>query len=222
MHKNYFLDVITRKPELFAAIMRFNGIAAGSEDQGIPGTVRECCADLPSGCLEELWGYAPSRQHLQRLGQPAEQFWDFSEESRCLALLDSETLDKLTVMYGACLHAPEIARTVRGTEVKRLRQALGEQIYLYALQRGQYQVPTGRELFVGRHLDMPLEERIARHGREALEIIAADWPEHLRERIFGAAAPDLSFAGGRQQGIWFDMKKILLREVAPAWAPYFG
>lgn len=221
MHKKYFLDIIGEKPALFAAMLRFNGITP--PDAPLPDALAGLGGELPAACLEEMWRYAPARKHLQSLApDPAETFWDFSEESRCLALLEPEVLGELVLFSGAGLHAPEIARTIMGKDIARLREALGERAHAYALQRGQYRVPAGRDAFAKRDPELPLAERVIAHGKEALGIIVSDWPEFPRNRIQAAPPAGMSVSAELRRGIWFDMKTILIKEVAPAWAPCFA
>ena len=217
MHKNFFIDIITRKPALFAAILRFNGLDIPDKVDNL----REVCPNLPQGTLEGLLHNARSRRHLCALAQRREPFWNFAEESHCLALLTPETIADLARFYGAGLHAQDVARTVLGQEVAALRQAMGEDAYAYAMQRGQYQALSGGEMFAARHKDFPLAERIGLHGREALGLITATWPQPLQKCAPMAALSDLSASPNVLSGLWFDMKKILLKEVAPTWAPCF-
>jgi hypothetical protein len=223
MHKNYYLEVIGEKPALFAAMLRFNGIAPPDGATTPPDDVVRLYADLPAACLDELWRHEPSRKHLRSIAQNrAEPFWDFSEESRCLALLEPDILNELILFYGASLHAPEIKRTIMGRDLARLREALSERAYAYALQRGQYQMPAGRGVFAARHPEKSLAERVLLHGREALGIIVSGWPRALQNRVHAAPPAGMAVSSDLQRGIWFDMKKILLKEVASAWAPCFA
>ena len=223
MHKKYFLEVISEKPALFAAMLRFNGITPPDNAQTPPDALAGLCADLPPACLDALWHHEPSRKQLRSLmPEHAEPFWDFSEESRCLALLEPDTLHDLVLFYGATLHAPEITRTILGGEIARLREALGERAYAYALQRGQYQVPAGRDVFAARNREYSLTDRILLHGREALGIIVAAWPQALQKRVQATPPAGMQVSADLQRSIWFDLKKILLKEVASAWAPCFA
>ncbi|MDR3175534.1 MAG: hypothetical protein LBU06_03245 [Desulfovibrio sp.] len=223
MHKNYFLEVIGEKPALFSAMLRFNGITPADDAQTLPDRLAELFADLPRACLEALWRYKPSRKRLLAFAPgPDDPFWDFSEESRCLALLEPGTLDELAAFYGATLHAHEITRTILGKDIAELRETLGERAHAYALQRGQYRAPAGREEFSTRHREMPLGKRALLHGWEALGIIASGWPQTLQNRVRVVPPADMPVSAALQNGIWFDVKKILIMEVAPAWAPCFA
>ena len=221
MHKNFFVDMVDRKPDLFAAILRFNGLTAPRGAADLSAQVRGLCAAMPEALVDELLRNSRSRRHVFALSSSAGSFWDFAEESRRLALLEPETLATLTRFYGAGLHALDVARTVLGREVAALRQGIGEDAYAYALQRGQYQAMAGRELFAARHKDLPLAERIVLHGREALGLISADWPQPLQNLSPAAALSDVVPQPDMRRGMWFDMKKILLKEVAATWAPCF-
>lgn len=223
MHKNYFLEIITERPDLFAAILRFNGIAQTHDAQRTPAFLTKLYTYLSDENLAALWGCGPAKKHLQLLTpSPTELFWDFSEESRCLALLEQDDRDAIAIFYGACLHAPEITRTILGKDIAKLREVLSPRAYSYVLQRGQYQIPSGRSAFADRHEKMPLPERVLLHGAEALGIIAAAWPQTLQNRIVTKTPSDMPISPDLQRGIWFDMKKIMLREVVPAWAPCFA
>ncbi len=221
MHKNFFIDMINRKPALFAAMLRFNGLAVSDGFADLPAPVQDLCAGLPQKIREDLLRNSLSRRHLYAVPRAVEPFWDFAEESRCLALLGPGTLADLARFYGAGLHAREAAQIVLGREVAALRQAIGEDAYLYALQRGQYQALVGRELFAARHKDLALFERISLHGREALGLITGSWPQPLQNRAAVAALSDISMPRDVRRGLWFDIKKVLLKEVAPTWAPCF-
>lgn len=222
MHKNYFLEVIGEKPVLFAAMLRFNGITPDSEATKLPNSLAGLSAQLPAACLDELWRHGPSRKHLRTLApETAEPFWDFSEESRCLIFLEPESLKELALYYGATLHAPEIMRTIMRDGIADLREALGERAYIYALQRGQYRVPAARAEFSDRHREMPLAQRAPLHGKEALGIIVSGWPQELQQRVPFAAPADMPLSPALQKAVWFDMKTILLKEVASEWASCF-
>lgn len=220
MHKNFFIDVIARKPALFAAILHFNGLDV-VEGSPLPDPALKLCAGLPDGTLEELARNPRARRYIYALAGNKDSFWDFAEESRCLALLPPDTLADLARFYGAGLHAQEAARAILGREVAALREALGEDAYLYALQRGQYQALAGRELFAGRNRNLSLAERSNLHGREALGLVIAAWPQVLQNRAPVAALSDIAAPPDVQRGLWFDLKKVLLKEVAPSWAPCF-
>ena len=167
----------------------------------------------------------PDAARREQRGQHA-AFWDYAEESRRLALLDRETLAALCLVAGVALHAPEIACALRREDVLTLRSGIGEDMYRYALCRGRYQLGSVRRLFAGLHPSLPLAERCALHGSMAPRLVAALWPEELAERFLPSLPPlpggELpSFSEGEIREIWNALKKLLLKEVAPSWAPCF-
>ena len=191
--------------------------ASEADASALPG---EAAASL----LSWLAGRPDAARREQR-GQHA-AFWDYAEESRRLALLDRETLAALCLVAGVALHAPEIACALRREDVLTLRSGIGEDMYRYALCRGRYQLGSVRRLFAGLHPSLPLAERCALHGSMAPRLVAALWPEELAERFLPSLPPlpggELpSFSEGEIREIWNALKKLLLKEVAPSWAPCF-
>lgn len=239
MHKDFFTHIITHKPELFQAILRFNG----RHPSPTPPPVPEYLQVLSPDCAARLWeALVSSTQAARRFParQPRALFWDFSEESRRLALLEPDLLSHAVQLFGAALHAEEAARIIRKDELTALREHIGAQTLTYALERGRYQLGSTADLFRALHVQMPLHERIALHGRLALELCLASWPRDLRnlcgsrfESLLHTKTPSDEGAPGSPEDdalegirnssrkIWFGFKKILLREVAPQWAPCF-
>ena len=128
---------------------------------------------------------------------------------------------------GVVLHAPAIAAVLLRDEVLSLRRSLGEETYQYALQRGRYQLGGVRRFFQWRDTDLPLAERCALHGTMALLLIAGLWPEdvalRVRDRLpaLPATAVLPSLTEEECHELWRGVKKLLLKEVAPSWAPCF-
>ena len=146
-----------------------------------------------------------------------------------MALLDSATIHKLGLYFSASAHAEEMSRVIARTEVLELRQSLGADTFAYALKRGRYQMGSLRSLLLPPASCGSLSRRIELLSAVSLSLLSADWPEKLRL----LAAPrfprqeesciDFSPSLRREQrmALWFTMKKLLLREVAPQWAPCF-
>jgi hypothetical protein len=167
---------------------------------------------------------------LRREGMPSRSFfWDFREERRRLALLEKETLTRLATLCGACLYAPEASSCVRRNEVLALRSALGPD-YDHILSRGRFQLEQSRVFFTAFLPRVPLPERMRVAGFAALRMCMFDWPPSLRLladprlprelRVAGTQAlPD---PGEALAVIWLDVKKLLLREVAPQWQACFA
>ena len=222
MNKGFFTDVLASRPLLWEAMLRANSRPA-SASEGFPDA-SALPGEAAASLLYRLAGRPDAARREQR-GQHA-AFWDYAEESRRLALLDRETLAALCLVAGVALHAPEIACALRREDVLTLRSGIGEDMYRYALCRGRYQLGSVRRLFAGLHPSLPLAERCALHGSMAPRLVAALWPEELAERFLPSLPPlpggELpSFSEGEIREIWNALKKLLLKEVAPSWAPCF-
>lgn len=225
MHKQFFADVLARRPALWHRLLQ---TAPAERIPQMPESWREA---LGSGAASlSHWLHQRPPAHTPRRQRPAERpepFWDYAEESRRLALLDADTLAGLCRVAGVALHAPAIAGVLLRDEVLPLREALGEATYRYALQRGRYQLGTVRRFFQWRDTGLPLPERCALHGNMALRLVAALWPEGLslpfcrRLPALPATAGLPALGEAERHELWRSLKKLLLKEVAPSWAPCF-
>ena len=203
MHTSFFSDIIARKPALFRAMLAFNG------------RLGSVVPDCPEAWRVPGLNTAIVAAELSRRGSPV-------LASRRLAFLSAEELERLGKVFGVCVHAAELARIITREPVLALREALGEPLYRYGIQRGQYQLGSVRQFFLSRDVREPLLERMQRHGRLAIAICRAPWPAALKERAaenIEDAPPSVSPAV--QRAVWFGLKKLLLKEVAPQWAPCF-
>lgn len=244
MHKGFFLDVLRRRPALFAAMVAFNARGAAPGDGDALGLLR---AAVP-GAGDALLHSPRVRRWLERSTgsenppDPA-PFWDFAEESRRMALLDAGEAERLALFFGTALHAPDFSRLVRRDDVLALRAELGADLYAYGLQRGRYQLGGVRRHFAplreAERTGPGLAGRIREDGARAIGLCAALWPDALRARLawpddllapsgsgispaFGAADAPVDDAGqAAWRGVWFGLRKLLLKEVAPQWAPCF-
>lgn len=227
------------KPELLAAVARFNAPEIGDFDpDALPA---QAAALLRAGTLRKLEagraGKAMLRAWLFRQLGAKGAFTDFSEERRRLALLGKDTLSGLALAYGACIYAEDAARLVKREDVMKLRALLGAH-YEYALSRGRFQVRQAGDFFASFMSGAPLPERMAEAGFAALRLCLADWPDELLRR----AAPRMPAAlrlpadtGAASRPIadsrryasmlpvfWADLKKLLLTQVEPRWQPCFA
>ena len=154
MHKQFFADVLARRPALWQRLLQAN------LPEGGPRLPDDCREQL-GGAADSLWAWLQQRP-LTHGPDAAESgpvvqasFWDYAEESRRLALLDAPALLELCRVTGVVLHAPAIATVLLRDEVLPLRESLGEETYQYALQRGRYQLGGVRRFFHWRDTDLP-------------------------------------------------------------------
>lgn len=231
MHKDFFVELLSGNPPLFQAVLAFNGLIE-TQQGPLPPDFEE------SPVVRELWASPAVRR---RYPQPTATatlppFWDFSEESRRLALLPAAVLKHLANTFGATLHGETIAHTLWHQDVTDIRQGLGKTLYDYVLHRGRYQTGNAmRQFFLTRNQELPLAEKVRLHGQLALEACCAVWPEALRMHAgchLGEALPflnaDKPLDAEKHKDmppadmLWLDLKKLLLKEVAPQWAHYFN
>lgn len=220
MDQRFLAETASRRLPLFKAMLGFNRSC----------TPAPACPHALVGLGDaglRLWDDASVRRVLSP-PPPVEGFWDFSEEQRRLALLDAGTLRRSSLFFSAAVHGTEIARTIEAAAVRELRSSVGGDIVAYALKRGRYQVGTLADALRPEADGSSLPQRISRLADQLIPILSMDWPEGLRVRAISLGIlpemPDASVpAPGRDQrkALWFTMKKIILREVAPQWAPCF-
>lgn len=162
-------------------------------------------------------------------------FWDFAEESRRLIFLSHEELTALILYFGVAIHAARYAHLVNHADVVALRHALGAKAYTYGLVRGRFQVGSVAKFFRARSQGIGNSEQIydvddiiqsiKRDGDVAFGLCMASWPQALQNHACALLgrhiSPILDADDATIRGVWFALKKLLLREVAPQWAPCF-
>ncbi|MBQ7585866.1 MAG: hypothetical protein IJU40_06445, partial [Desulfovibrionaceae bacterium] len=115
-------------------------------------------------------------------------------------------------------------------ERANLVEALGADLFNYALMRGQYQVGEALRIFKQKNLNLPLLKRCKLEGWLALKLCALAWPLELQQlflerlkRLFKEEDLNLtiSLKANDRNILWNLLKKCLLREVDPSWTQYF-
>ncbi|MDR2051348.1 MAG: Yop proteins translocation protein K [Deltaproteobacteria bacterium] len=233
MPEAFLRELLKNGGDLLAAILRFNAPPAA---RFFPDALPEPAARLlREGTLAGLEGSRAGRARvraylLRQAGADPENFFlDFRDKRRRLALLERETLVRLASLCGACIYAPEASRCVLRKEVLTLRAALGPD-YDHILSRGRFQWEQSRACFKTFRPESPLPERMRAAGQAALRLCMADWPQALRRRADPLLPAELRSAGNKAlscpadflPGIWLDVKKLLLKEVAPQWQACFA
>lgn len=234
MHKDFFVHIIRHKPQLFRSMLAFNG-QGETQPVEAPADLRR----IPGLDVETLWANGRARRRLADYGTSdgPGRFWDFAEESRRLALLPPDVLSRAVLQFGTALHADELSRLIARDDVLAVRGEIGPELFAYALQRGRFQAGSLPGLFGDVHGG--LAARIRLHGRQALSLCCSVWPRDLLTicavRFDGLApvfspastandidtALDEALPAEARRAVWFGFKKILLKEVAPQWAPCF-
>ena len=222
MDYRFLAEIIDQKPALFKAVLHFNRHCAPPAPEKLTGLGKP---------FAELWHRPDFRRVWPLPSSPVQGYWNFYEESRRMALLSADIVARLGLFFSAAVHAEELSRVIAREQVLELRRTLGADIMTYALKRGRYQVSGLRSLLLVPDSFGSLPRRIGMLAEIAPALIGQGWPEELRSLAPPAfSLPQESNDGPvfvpqlrREQrtAVWFTMKKLLLREVAPEWAPCF-
>lgn len=119
MDYRFLAEIIERKPQLFKAVLSFNKPFAAA----LPPELAE---------LGEPWAGLWSRPEFRRAwplpDQPVQGYWNFYEESRRMALIGADTVERLCLFFSAAVHAEELSRVIARTQVLELRRRLGADV----------------------------------------------------------------------------------------------
>ncbi|WP_022665955.1 hypothetical protein [Desulfospira joergensenii] len=212
-------------PELFKAVVRFN--ASVNRKNSVS---KEADGSAVNAVING------SKRAAARLnGKFTRGFWDFEEESRRMALLDSKTLKTLLFTWGAAFCAPLLCRFVQKQDLEILHRDMEPGYTDFALKRGRFFLGDFDGIIrldeAGAKAEQ-MPDLIMKHSMRAHEICLRYWPEPLRELQAEKIKLDLPDWFERKpemdrphpshpRAVWFSFKKILLKEVAPEWTPCF-
>lgn len=214
----YYRELLLEHPALFVRIAAFN------RANPLPCTGHPVFdAALSDPLLNRAW-----EKRLGATEHPT-AFWDFTEESRRLALLPSDVLLTLGKTASAALLSPVIRRTVLRQDVTQLRQYYGEPLMHYALYRGAFE--AGRLTTVVAPLvaaASPLQAARILTG-VSLSLPRCRWPQALQEKT-AACWAQLSLTAAEIPAeleplalpLWHFLKKLIFRELDPQWKNYFA
>ena len=183
--------------------------------------------------LEQWLRVLPDSLRQKRQEGEFSFFWNYSEDSRKIALLEDAHLEQLAVILGVTFYAPDFSRIVERSKLLECRKILGEDLLNYAQMRGQFYTGEAGRLFVHYDEDLPLTERALLHGWLALQSLSLAWPQNLtrsfQERLSLLSSKhgislikNVTLKDSDRKTLWRLVKKCLLREVAPEWAQYFS
>lgn len=224
MNKGFFSESIKNRA-LFSAMLKFNTQKFQPRENVPPS----CRAFVDPAFFEQKY----FAKYAAKYSGDLDFFWDFTEESRRLALLDGQTLAELCLVLGTCIHAQEITRTLEKEKVLTLRNTLGNTLYAYAVNRAPFQARFLKRFFADQNADLPLADKIKKSGSLTLCACTANWNEQLKKDFFhklSASVPNFAeyaeneteLTPEQARILWFSVKKILVQEVDPAWQTYFN
>ena len=232
MDQRFLIEALSRKPELFTAMVGFNR----AQHSDSPS----CSLLSPLGDVGNALLRDPVvRQACSDQSGNPNGWWDFSEESCRLALLSEAELRTLALTFSAAVFAEEMVLVLDRAQVVELRTLLGDEIFNYAIRRGRYQIGSLRPFLIEAMPTASLAQKILFLAAAVMYGISRNWPEKLRkvwaEKLAKAGMPASPNESAAEQAegtlpalraeqrriLWFTLKKLLLREAAPQWAPCF-
>ena len=233
MDQRFLIETLSRKPELFTAMVGFNKAQLSSR--------QDCALLSPLGDLGKSLFRDPAvrRACSGNADRNETVLWDFSEESCRLVLLSEKDIRSLALTFSAAVFAEEMALVLDKAQVLELRSLLGDDIFNYAIRRGRYQIGSLRPFLIGTLPEATLAQRIMLLATAVMHAISRNWPEGLRkvwdEKLCMAGMAMASTESGdesttnilpvlraeQRRVLWFTLKKLLLREAAPQWVPCF-
>lgn len=227
--RSFYRNLVLDMPQLFDAIVRFN-------TSNLLETEKSRLASFDDTALLDGILLKSNRAKAQFFGRYTVGFWNFEEESRRLALVDASILKDLILSFGAALCAPLLNRFIRREDVEILLQDIGSNYLDFARGRGRFVLGDISEIIKLKEQSIAPESMrslIIKYGMHAHSICSSAWPESLQafeDQKIEHQFPDFfeyrlqltKVNPSHLRAIWFSMKKILLKEVAPQWTPCFS
>jgi len=154
---------------------------------------------------------------LDRLGVDPHEEVDFGDPARRLALLDGPALVRLADLAGAALLHAQIGRVIDRDGVRRLREALGAEVYSFAVRRAPLLIGPRSPAapWVEPELTGDLLDRVRPAGLRCLESWLSGQPRPLAARVVLKLPSDLAIDADREvPGSWRDRASTVLERIA--------
>ncbi len=240
----FYRTLAGERPGLLAAIIAFNrNRNQDSKSDSDPVPAKDGLSDdVLSGrhnfsAKNLTWLSRTSNRSKARLfpGDGA-GFWDFKEESRRMALLPPPMLNDLILKWGSAFCAPIINRIILRRDLEIVDREIGKSLVDFARGRGRLNLGdlSGIISLTDRSMNPDkIRSLIVMYGMKAHGICCATWPVPLKiitDNRLEQELPELfknrfepeKVDPPHFRAVWFSMKKILLKEVAPEWTPCFS
>jgi hypothetical protein len=154
---------------------------------------------------------------LDRLGVDPREEVDFGDSARRLALLDGPALVRLADLAGAALLHAQISSVIDRAGVRRLREALGAEVYSFAVRRAPLLIgprwPAAP--WVEPELTGDLLDQVRPVGLRCLESWLSGQPRPLAARVVLKLPSDLAIDADREvPDSWRDRASTVLERIA--------
>ncbi|MBF0103122.1 MAG: SctK family type III secretion system sorting platform protein [Desulfobacterales bacterium] len=152
--------------------------------------------------------------------------FDFSAKEKRFALLDGETLFKLTFYTGAALSASLISKIIERKALLNLKKAIGEDMYRFALKKAPFLIKQSHHFGLEQWETEDFKSQLFERGLKCFSAIFMNVPESTTKRIALKFPTDftpnftLSFSMAEQKEAFQILFKILTSEVQGPWQKY--
>lgn len=236
MGKAFLKHIIKSNRQLLTAIVAFNASTACTlrSNKGLDTNLLtpQGKAFLDAGLFEKAMESERGKKRLCSLlpllveDAPESWFLDFMVPRSRLALLDAHTLRKLAEYLGLAVNAGEVSRCIMKAQVNSIKETFEEDGYMFAVKRASFLTGDCSGLIPAVE-GADLNERILRQGYAGIALCFAQEDKTLLKRLQIILPRD--FFSTPPQGtkvdidaLWKVIRRILLKEVAPQWAPCFA
>lgn len=154
--------------------------------------------------------------------------WDFEQPRRRFALLPAAQLERLVRLVGISALHRQLARIVLGPQIRRLREALGEADYQFAIKRASFLVRQFPAELEPQTLAEDVLAQAAGLGGQVLRGCLAGAPPAVMDRVALKLPPEWDLrrvaplAEEAVQSAFRLAQRVLTFEVAPELAPCFN
>ena len=168
-----------------------------------------------------------SRILSDRYGLSDDYYYDFEDPLKRLALVDQAALHQLMLYAGVAYCSEYISHVVSKKELEIVKEALGEDTYLFALKKAPFLVPHKPDLNLDEIQEGDLLEIILKSGQECLEVCFSDLPDSVTSRIQLKFSKHIEFDFKRKPSdelknkTWSFLKMILTKEINRDLVPCF-
>ncbi|MGI9228489.1 MAG: SctK family type III secretion system sorting platform protein [Gammaproteobacteria bacterium] len=173
-------------PEMFGAMLAFNFTPAAylhdswwQAEWGVPEILENIRQSRSPGGLRQASQYL-----LEQYGMQKEVDFDFSEEAKQLGLLAGEELQRIIERAGLVLQTQRVVRAIRREDRQRIKDAVGEEGFVFALKRGKRTLDSAgikQEYKETEEEDIKLT--CVRLGMGIMVLAMADLPEAFVRRL---------------------------------------